>query len=65
VDHGLHRSVPQDAHYRFVNYVTWQSVEHWRDAQDAGSRELVSRPEWAEFPSTPALYQVVHTSAAA
>ncbi len=59
--HQLHRSLAPDARYRFVNYVEWESADHWRAAHDAGFRAMVTRPEWAPFPSTPALYDVVDT----
>jgi heme-degrading monooxygenase HmoA len=58
--HQLHRSLAPDARYRFVNVVEWESPEHWRDAHGAEFRSIVSRPEWAAFTSTPALYEVVH-----
>jgi heme-degrading monooxygenase HmoA len=57
--HRLHRSLGPDARYRFVNYVEWESVEHWRAAHGDAFRALVARPEWEEFTSTPALYEVV------
>src|SRR5579884_2029964 len=60
VCHRLHRSLAPDAKFRFVNYAEWETVEHWRAAHDEGFRRLVSRPEWAEFSSTHALYEVVH-----
>jgi heme-degrading monooxygenase HmoA len=62
VGHKLHRSLADEARYRFVNYVEWESPERWREAHDDGFRALVSRPEWAPFPSTPALYEVVHSA---
>jgi mannose-6-phosphate isomerase-like protein (cupin superfamily) len=58
--HRLHRSLSPDARFRFVNYAEWETSEDWRAAHDEGFRQLVSRPEWAEFSSTPALYEVVH-----
>lgn len=57
--HVLHRSLDPDARYRFVNYVTWESVEHHRAAHDGAFRALVSAPEWRPFVSNPALYEVV------
>ncbi len=60
VCHRLHRSLAPDAKFRFVNYAEWESVEDWRAAHDEGFRQLVSGPEWAEFSSTHALYEVVH-----
>ena len=58
--HRLHRSLATDARYRFVNYVDWESVEHWRAAHGEEFRTLVAGPEWADFTSSPALYEVVH-----
>ncbi|HTT26939.1 MAG TPA: antibiotic biosynthesis monooxygenase family protein [Solirubrobacteraceae bacterium] len=60
VSHRLHRSLAPEARFRFINYAEWESPEHWRAAHDDGFRQLVSRPEWSEFSSTHALYEVVH-----
>lgn len=65
VSHRLHRSLAPDAHFRFINYAEWETPEHWRAAHDQGFRELVSRPEWSQFTSTHALYEIVHTGEAA
>jgi hypothetical protein len=43
-----------------VNYVEWESADHWRAAHGEQFRRLVARPEWRAFPSTPVLYEVVH-----
>lgn len=59
--HRLHRALAADASYRYANVALWESAEAWRAAHDEGFRELVSQPEWREFPSTPALYELVHT----
>ncbi len=59
--HKLHRSLAPEARYRFVNVAQWESQAHFAAAHDDGFRALVSRPEWAAFTSTPALYEVVHT----
>jgi len=59
--HRLHRSLSPEARYRFVNYVEWETAEHWRDAHGEEFRRLVSDPAWQEFSTTPALYDVVHT----
>lgn len=64
VSHRLHRSLAPDARFRFINYAEWESAEHWRAAHDEEFRQLVSRPEWSEISSTPALYEVVHTGKA-
>jgi hypothetical protein len=39
---------------------TWESAEAWRAAHDEGFVSLVRQPQWREFPSTPAIYEVVH-----
>jgi heme-degrading monooxygenase HmoA len=57
--HRLHRAVAPEARYRFVNYVEWESPDQWAAAHGPEFRRLVARPEWAAFPSTPALYEVV------
>jgi len=59
-NHRLHRALSDDAAYRFVNYVEWESEEAWADAHDAGFRERVADPGWAEFTTTPALFEIVH-----
>lgn len=64
LNHRLHRAVSDDAPYRFVNYVEWESGEAWAAAHDDGFRELVGDPGWAEFSTTPALYEIVHEGAA-
>jgi heme-degrading monooxygenase HmoA len=64
VSHQLHRALA-DARFRFLNHAVWDSAEHWRNAHDEGFRALVSRPQWAPFPSVPALYEVVHEGSAA
>jgi mannose-6-phosphate isomerase-like protein (cupin superfamily) len=64
VCHRLHRSLAPDAKFRFVNYAEWETIEDWRAAHDEGFRQLVSGPEWAEFSSSPALYEIVHAGQA-
>jgi heme-degrading monooxygenase HmoA len=59
--HRLHRALADDAHYRYANLATWESDEAWQAAHDEGFTKLVTQPQWREFPSTPALYEVVHT----
>ena len=63
VDHALHRSVSPGARFRFVNVAHWASAEAWRAAHDDGFRALVGQPEWARYPSTPALFETVHSDA--
>jgi heme-degrading monooxygenase HmoA len=60
LQHKLHRSLAPDAPYRFVNVAEWASTEGFQAAHDAGFHALVSQPIWANFRSTPALYEVVH-----
>jgi heme-degrading monooxygenase HmoA len=61
VSHQLHRSQSPEARFRFLNFVVWESPQHWTDAHDAGFRELVSGPEWSDFRSTHALFDVIHS----
>ncbi len=58
--HRLHRALAGDARYRYANVATWESAEAWRAAHDEGFVSLVRQPQWREFPSTPAIYEVVH-----
>lgn len=58
-----HQALAGDAKYRYVNVATWESAEAWRSARDEGFLSLVKQPQWSEFPSTPAIYEVVHTGA--
>jgi len=62
--HKLHRSVAPDAVYRFVNVVQWASVQDFQAAHDDGFLALINQPAWADFRSTPALYEVVHETTA-
>jgi heme-degrading monooxygenase HmoA len=59
LDHRLHRA-RGGARHRFVNVARWANPESFVAAHDEGFRALVSRPEWAEFSSAPALFDVVH-----
>ncbi len=60
--HRLHRSLADTARYRFVNYVSWENAECWRNAHDENFRAMVAGPEWRPFTSAPALYEVVHAA---
>lgn len=60
VGHRLHRALAGNARYQYANVAEWESAEAWRAAHDEGFSKLVTRPEWREFPSTPALFEVVH-----
>jgi heme-degrading monooxygenase HmoA len=56
----LHRAVSDDATYRWVNVATWQSEGAYRAAHSTeGFRRVVTQEGWQEFPSVPALYEVV------
>jgi heme-degrading monooxygenase HmoA len=55
----MHRAVSPDAHYRYVNVAVWESAAHFAAAHATDEfRRLVAQPEYREFPSSPALYQV-------
>jgi heme-degrading monooxygenase HmoA len=58
--HRLHRALAGGAKYQYVNVATWESAEAWQAAHDEGFFSLVKQPQWREFPSTPAIYEVVH-----
>ena len=64
VSNKMHRSLAQDARYRFVNVVQWESREACEAAHDAGFRELISQPGVSGIRSTPAMYEVVHEGVA-
>ncbi|MFD3400055.1 antibiotic biosynthesis monooxygenase family protein [Kribbella sp. NPDC058693] len=56
----LHRAISSDAEYRWVNVANWQSEADFRAAHGTDEfRRVVTRPEWAEFPSAPLLFEVV------
>jgi len=56
----LHRAVSPDAQYRFLNVVQWTSLADFRAAHATEEfRSAVRQAAWAEFPSSPALYEVV------
>jgi heme-degrading monooxygenase HmoA len=56
----LHRAVSPDARYRFVNVARWASLADFQAAHATEEfRRVVSQPGWEEFPSSPALYEVV------
>lgn len=59
--HRLHRALRDDAAYRYANIASWESATAWQAAHDDQFRTLVTAPGWHEFPSTPSLYEVVHT----
>jgi heme-degrading monooxygenase HmoA len=56
----LHRAVSADAEHRWVNVATWRSEADFRAAHSTEEfRRVVGQPAWAEFPSSPMLFQVV------
>lgn len=56
----LHRAVSPDARYRFINVATWASAKEFYAAHQGDEFfRAVSKPGWEEFPSNPALYEVV------
>jgi heme-degrading monooxygenase HmoA len=58
----LHRAVSDDAPYRWVNVATWESEADYRAAHATDEfRRVVTQAGWEEFPSTPALFEVVTT----
>jgi len=58
--HRLLKSLTPDAKYRFINFVEWESPEHWAAAHGPDFLAMVSRPDWAFFTSVPALYDVAY-----
>ena len=58
----LHRALSPGAPYRFVNVAEWASAAQFAAAHaTAEFKSLVSQPQWREFPSSPALYEVFAT----
>jgi heme-degrading monooxygenase HmoA len=56
----LHRAASVDAQYRFLNIAVWASAAAYRAPhQTEEFRRLVTQEAWAEFPSTPTLYEVI------
>jgi len=60
--HALHRSLGDDARYRFVNVVRWSNAEEFEAAHDDGFHALVT-PDYP-YRFVPALFEVIDTSAA-
>ena len=55
----LHRAVSPDATYRYVNVAVWESAAQFAAAHATEEfRQVVGRPGWREFPSSPTLYEV-------
>ncbi|MEN3315144.1 MAG: hypothetical protein V7605_1378 [Acidimicrobiaceae bacterium] len=56
----LHRAVTPGMPYRYVNVARWASDADYRRPHGTEEfRRLVTQEAWREFPSTPALYEVV------
>jgi heme-degrading monooxygenase HmoA len=56
----LHRAVSVDAEHRYVNVAVWESAAHYAAPHQTDEfRRLVGQEAWREFPSSPALYEVV------
>jgi heme-degrading monooxygenase HmoA len=56
----LHRALTPDAPHRFVNVARWASLQEFQAAHATDEfRRLVSQEGWREFPSSPALHEVV------
>ena len=56
----LHRAVTPGEPYRYVNIARWASDADYRAPHGTEEfRRLVSQEAWHEFPSVPALYEVV------
>jgi hypothetical protein len=56
----LHRAVSSDARYRFIKVATGASAQDFHAAHQGDEFfKAVSQPGWKEFPSSPALYEVV------
>lgn len=60
LEHRLHRAVADSASGRYVNVATWESTEALRAAhQTERFQFLTSQPAFRDFPSSPALYELV------
>jgi heme-degrading monooxygenase HmoA len=56
----LHRALSPDAPHRFVNVARWASLQEFQAAHATDEfRRLVAQEGWREFPSSPALHEVV------
>lgn len=56
----LHRAVSPDTPYRWVNVANWESEADYRAAHSTEDfRRVVTAEGWDEFPSVPALFEVV------
>jgi heme-degrading monooxygenase HmoA len=56
----FHRALSPDADYRYVNVACWATLEDFQAAHATDEfRRVVGQDAWREFPSNPALYEVV------
>jgi heme-degrading monooxygenase HmoA len=56
----LHRAASPDADYRFVNVARWATLREFQAAHDTDEcRRVIGQEGWKEFPSNPALYEVI------
>ena len=56
----LHRAVTPGTQYRYVNVARWATDADYRAPHGTDEfRRLVTQEAWKEFPSSPALYEVV------
>jgi heme-degrading monooxygenase HmoA len=56
----FHRAVTPDAEYRYVNVASWETLGDFQAAHGTDEfRRVVGAAAWEEFPSSPALYEVV------
>src|SRR5579875_983654 len=60
LEHRLHRGLVDGDSGRYVNVATWESAEALQAAHRTEQfRSLTSRPAFRDFPSSPAMYEVV------
>ena len=54
----MHRALVPGARFAFVNIITWESLERFTAARDAGYLKLVTPADWLVMASAP--YEVLH-----
>lgn len=60
LEHRLHRAIAQSESGRYVNLATWESAGVLQAAhQSERFQSLTSQPAFREFPSSPAIYELV------
>jgi heme-degrading monooxygenase HmoA len=56
----LHRAATPGADYRFVNVARWATLREFQAAHDSDEcQRVIGQEGWKEFPSNPALYEVI------